>query len=118
MPTSVLIVDDDPAFGLAAAEMLADRGYCVLARVTTAAEALAKCEQLDPDAVLLDVRLPDGDGVTLAQRLRAGSDRLRILLMSTDRKAVSPASVSQSGATGFVPKSELALRDLDDFLKP
>jgi CheY-like chemotaxis protein len=118
MPTSVLIVDDDLVFGRAAAEMLADRGYCVLAHVTTAAEALAKCKKLDPDAVLLDVRLPDGDGVTLAERLRAGLDRPRILLTSTDRKAVSPASLSQSGAAGFVPKAELALCDLDDFLKP
>ena len=70
MEISVLIVDDDHDFGRAAAELLADRGYRVLGQATTAAEALARCDQLDPDAVLLDVGLPDGDGVTLAQKLK------------------------------------------------
>ena len=47
-----------------------------------------------PDAVLLDVRLPDGDGVTLAETLRARPDRPRVLLTSTDRQAVSPDAVA------------------------
>jgi DNA-binding NarL/FixJ family response regulator len=113
----VLIVDDDCGFGRAAAEMLAGRGYCVLGHATTAVAALALCDRLDPDAVLLDVRLPDGDGVTLAEKLRARSGRPRILLTSTDRKAVSPGPLRQSGASGFIPKAELARSDLDHFLK-
>ena len=62
----------------------------------------------DAHAVLLDVRLPDANGVTLAQRLRAASDRPSILLTSTDRKAVGPAIVQLCGASGFVPKTELS----------
>ena len=115
--TSVLIVDDDCGFGRVAAEMLAARGYCVLGQATTAVTALALCDQLDPDAVLLDVKLPDGDGVTLAEKLRARPRRPRVLLTSTDRKAVSPAPLRQSGASGFIPKTELARSDLDHFLK-
>jgi DNA-binding NarL/FixJ family response regulator len=113
----VLIVDDDCGFGRAAAEMLADRGYWVLGQATTAVGALALCDQLNPDAVLLDVRLPDGDGVTLAEKLRARSGRPRVLLMSTDRNAVPPGPLRQSGASGFIPKTELACSDLDQFLK-
>jgi DNA-binding NarL/FixJ family response regulator len=115
--TSVLIVDDDCGFGRAAAEMLGGRGYCVLGQATTAATALALCDQLDPDAVLLDVGLPDGDGVTLAEKLRARSGRLRVLLTSTDREAVSTGLLRQSGASGFIPKTDLARSDLDRFLK-
>lgn len=114
--TSVLIVDDDRGFGRAATEMLADRGYRVLGQATTVAEALASCDQLGPDAVLLDVRLPDGDGVSLAETLRARPDRPRVLLTSTDRQAVSPALLRHSGANGFLPKAELACSDLDSFL--
>lgn len=117
METSILIVDDDDDFGRAAAEMLADRGYRVLGQATTVAEALASCDQLDPDAMLLDVRLPDGDGVALAQELDARGHRPRILLTSSDRKAVSAECVRQSGASGFIPKSGLAGCDLDRFLR-
>ena len=115
--TSVLIVDDDRGFGRAAAEMLADRGYRVLGQATTALAALARCEHLAPDAVLLDVRLPDGSGVALAQTLRARPDRPRVLLTSSDRRAVLPEPLRQSGASGFIPKTELARTDLDGFLK-
>jgi DNA-binding NarL/FixJ family response regulator len=115
--TTVLIVDDDPGFGRAAAEMLAARGYRVVGQATTADEAVQECGRLRPDAVLLDVRLPDGDGVTLAETLRAARDQLNILLTSTDSGAVAPERLRQSAANGFVPKAQLARTNLDTFFK-
>jgi len=115
--TTVLLVDDDLEFGKVAADLLEDRGYRVVGHAATANEAVDLCDRLDPDAVLLDVRLPDANGVTLAKRLRAASDRPSILLTSTDRKAVGPAVVQLCGASGFVPKTELARTDLDAFLR-
>ena len=115
--TTVLVVDDDLEFGKVAADLLADRGYQVVGHAATADAAVAMCDRLDPDAVLLDVRLPDAHGVTLAKRLRAASDRPSILLTSTDRMAVGPAVVQLCGARGFVPKTELARTDLDGFLR-
>jgi two-component system response regulator DevR len=115
--TSILIVDDDLGFGRAATEMLADRGYRVLAQATSAAEAVTQCDLLAPDAVLLDVRLPDGDGLFLAEKLQTRPHGPRILLTSTDRQAVSPESLRLSGASGFIPKVELADCDLDHFLR-
>ena len=113
--TSVLIVDDDPGFGRAAAEMLADRGYRVLGQATTVAEALASCDELGPDAVLLDVRLPDGDGVSLAEMLRARPDRPRVLLTSTDRQAVSPALLATVAQTAFSPRPSSPTATWTDF---
>lgn len=112
----VLIVDDDLEFGRVAADLLTDRGYDVVGQATTAKEAVAVCDRLQPDAVLLDVRLPDVNGVRLAARLREVSDRLNILLTSTDRDAVAPSQVQRCGASGFVPKTKLAHSDLDSFL--
>jgi DNA-binding NarL/FixJ family response regulator len=114
---SVLIVDDDRGFGRAAAEILAGRGYLVLGHATTAVAALAKCEHLRPEAVLVDVRLPDANGVILAQRLRERPDRPAVLLTSSDRRAVLAEPLRASGASGFVPKTELARSDLDSFLR-
>jgi CheY-like chemotaxis protein len=116
--TTVLIVDDDPGFGRVAAEMLAARGYQVVGQATNADEAVSECGRLCPDAVLLDVSLPDGDGVTLAERLRAMCDRLNILLTSTDPNAIGPERLAHSAAGGFVPKPQLARTNLDRFLKP
>ena len=115
--TTVPVVDDDFEFAKVAADLLADCGYQVVGHAATANEAVAMCDRLDPDAVLLDVRLPDANGVSLAKRLRAASDRPSILLTSTDRKAVGPAVVQLCGASGFVPKTELARTDLDAFLR-
>ena len=117
MEISVLIVDDDDDFGRAAAELLADRGYRVLGQATTAAEALARCDELDPDAVLLDVGLPDGDGVALAQKLTRARIGRGSCSPRSDRKAVSPERVRQSGASGFIPKAHLVRCDLDRFLR-
>jgi DNA-binding NarL/FixJ family response regulator len=115
--TTVLIVDDDPGFGRVAAEMLAVRGYRVVGHATTADEAVQECGRLRPDAVLLDVRLPDGNGVTLAETLRAARDRLNILLTSTDRDAVAPERLQHSAASGFVPKPQLSRTNLETFFK-
>jgi DNA-binding NarL/FixJ family response regulator len=116
-PTTVLIVDDDPAFALLAASLLSDRGYRVLGSAATAEEALAEFKRLDPDAVLIDVRLPDRNGVNLATELCAGPGRTSVLLTSTDGSSVTAETVRRSGANGFVPKSHLIRTDLDKFLR-
>lgn len=115
--TTVLVVDDDLEFGRLVTDLLTDRGYRVVGQATTAGEAIAECDRLDPDAVLLDVRLPDGNGLVLAKRLCAGSGRPNVLLTSTDRMAVRPEQLEKSAATGFVPKTQLARTDLEPFLK-
>jgi DNA-binding NarL/FixJ family response regulator len=110
--TTILIVDDDPGFGRAATELLTARGYRVVGHAGTAREAVEQCRRLCPDGVLLDVRLPDGDGVALAGTLRAAAAGLRILLTSSDPNAVAPDRLRRSAASGFVPKLALTQADL------
>jgi DNA-binding NarL/FixJ family response regulator len=62
MESTVLIVDDDPQFRRAAAELLAARGYRVVGAAGSAAEGLALASALRPEAVLLDVNLPAATG--------------------------------------------------------
>jgi DNA-binding NarL/FixJ family response regulator len=113
--TTILVVDDDLSFLRAAKELLAERGYRVVGQATTAREAVTECDRLRPDAVLLDIRLPDGNGVALIETLRAGPSPPQILLTSTDAGILSPEQVRRSGASGFIPKSRLARSDLDVF---
>ena len=69
-----------------------------------------------PDAVLVDIRLPDGDGFELAAALTRADPELAVLLASADRETPSPARVQASGARGFVLKTRLAATDLEQFL--
>jgi DNA-binding NarL/FixJ family response regulator len=112
-----MIVDDDPGFGRVASEMLTARGYTVVGQAMTAEEAVQECTRLGPDAVLLDVRLPDGNGLTLAETLHGARGHLAILLTSTDPQAIAPALLQHSAACGFVAKADLARTDLDRFLR-
>ena len=115
--TTVMIVDDDPGFGSVASELLTARGYTVVGQVMTAEAAVRECTRLGPDAVLLDVQLPDGNGFRLAESLQGARDQLAILLTSTDPQAIAPALLKRSAARGFIAKAELARTDLDRFLR-
>jgi DNA-binding NarL/FixJ family response regulator len=116
MPIRVLLVDDDDAFRRAAAEVLAERGYEVVGQARTLAEARAAVGRLQPDALLLDVNLPDGNGVALATELTRDGGAPRVLLTSTDSAAVTQRLIERSGAVGFVAKPDLMAVDLGSYL--
>ena len=115
MVRTVLIVDDDPSFREAARIVLAARGFRVVGEAEGAAEGLALAGRVRPDAVLLDVYLPDGDGVAVAERLSA-TGGCRVVLTSGDRDAVPDRLVTSCGADGFVSKENLAGPALTTYL--
>jgi DNA-binding NarL/FixJ family response regulator len=105
MAGEVLVVDDDPMFLSLARRMLMDAGVPVAGTAATVAEGLAAARELEPVAVLVDVELPDGNGIDLARELAALPWRPRIVLTSTDRDAVSGPEAD--GTATFVPKEDL-----------
>jgi CheY-like chemotaxis protein len=107
MTRSVLIVDDDPAFRALASRMLGSFGLRVVAEATSVAEALSAAEATKPDAALVDVDLPDGNGISLAHDLTALPWRPRIVLTSVNRMAAAPDDVRRSGALAFIHKADL-----------
>jgi DNA-binding NarL/FixJ family response regulator len=116
MSGSVLVVDDDPAFRRLAHVLLGAFGLAVAGEAASAAAAIAAAGALKPDAVLVDVGLPDGDGVALAGQLAALPWRPRVVLTSSDAEAASHREVRHSGAQAFVPKEELPNAALDRLL--
>jgi DNA-binding NarL/FixJ family response regulator len=107
MPATVLLVDDDPDFRELARTMLTAAGLFVVAEAATVAAALVAARDHRPDSALVDVGLPDGDGMTLARALTALPHPPRIILTSSDVDAAEPDVVSRCGAAGFVPKADL-----------
>ena len=116
MAPSVLVVDDDPVFRDLARRVLAADGLTVVAEAESVASAIDVAHAMRPDAVLVDVGLPDGDGITLARRLASLPWRPRIVLTSTDADAASAEDLRRSGAGAFVAKHELPNAPLDRLL--
>jgi CheY-like chemotaxis protein len=116
MKGSVLVVDDDPAFRRLAQRVLEAFGFAVAGEAGTAAAAITVAGALRPDAVLVDVGLPDSDGIALARELTALPWRPRVVLTSSNAEAATASEVRSSGAEAFVPKNELPSAALDDLL--
>jgi DNA-binding NarL/FixJ family response regulator len=113
-PPRVLIVDDQPSFRRLARELLERRGYSVVGEADSAAAAVDAAERLAPDAVLLDVRLGDGNGFEVSDALTRASPAHAVLLVSNNDYC-DCHRVKDSGARGFVLKSRLAATDLAEF---
>jgi DNA-binding NarL/FixJ family response regulator len=109
MSRSVLIVDDDPTFLFLATRILTQAGLEVVATADDAAGAVGAARATQPDAALVDVGLPDREGVDLAYELAALPWRPRVVLTSTDSDAGYAIEVPDGQPKlPFIPKDELA----------
>src|SRR5262249_33324485 len=95
----VLIVEDDP--GIAGS---LDRGLCRAGYLTATAATVAAARAADPhDVVLLDLGLPDGDGVELCAELRARSDAA-ILVITARGEEPDRVAALDAGADDYIVK--------------
>jgi DNA-binding NarL/FixJ family response regulator len=103
-PVRVLVVDDQAVVRNAARTLLeATPDFDAVGEASSGVEALVAIEELDPDLVLLDVRLPDMDGIETAERIRAANRKPVVVLMSSDGRA-APSTAS---AAAFIHKERL-----------
>ena len=114
-PVRVLVVDDSAPFRRAACELLARRGYVVVGEAETAETAIEATERLAPDAILLDVHLPDACGFELAAFLIDFRPGVAVLLTSADDALAFDRRAGVSGARGLVLKRCLATAPLGLF---
>jgi DNA-binding NarL/FixJ family response regulator len=88
--------------------MLEAGGFEVAGEAGDAASARRAVRELAPDVVLLDVQLPDGDGVALASELTANGKPPEIVLCSSRSADELGPALDRSGARGFLTKDELS----------
>jgi DNA-binding NarL/FixJ family response regulator len=102
---TVVLVDDHEIVRRGVRDLLElEPDLEVVGEAGTAAEAMARIPALRPDVAVLDVRLPDGDGVTLCRDLRSALPGLRVLMLTSfaDDDALYDAILA--GADGYVLK--------------
>lgn len=108
MPSTVLIVDDHAGFRRAARALLEAEGYVVIAESATGGDALEAADRVQPTLVLLDVGLPDIDGIRVAALLTAADCGRAVVLTSSRDAADYQPLLEGCGARGFIPKDELS----------
>ena len=104
-PVKVFLLDDHEIVRRGVRDMLEAEGDIeVIGEAGTAASALARIPALRPDVAVLDVRLPDGDGVTVCREIRSRMPEVACLMLTSfgDDEALFDAIMA--GAAGYVLK--------------
>jgi len=99
----ILVVEDHKDLALGLRINLEERGYQVHV-AHTIADGLARLRQLRPDLVILDLSLPDGDGLDLMRRLRAAGDATLILVLTAKSRQDAKILGLRGGADDYVTK--------------
>lgn len=102
MPRSVLVVDDEPHIRRVLRGYLEADGYEV-AEAATGSHAVALAQSLRPDLVLLDIRLPDIDGLEVLRRIRGFSD-VYVVLVTARSEEVDKLVGLAAGADDYITK--------------
>jgi two-component system, NarL family, response regulator DevR len=101
----VFLLDDHEIVRRGVAELLdGEPDLAVVGEASTAAEALARVPAVRPDVAVLDVRLPDGDGVTVCRELRSRLPDLRCLMLTSFSDDEALFDAVMAGASGYVLK--------------
>lgn len=107
---TLLIVDDHADFRTFARALLEADGFTVVGEAADGAAAVAAVDDLRPQIVLLDIALPDLDGLAVAELLAAAADPPVVVLVSSRDPSAYGPRLTRAAAVGFLPKAELSGR--------
>jgi DNA-binding NarL/FixJ family response regulator len=103
--TRVLIADDDDLMRAGLAELLAaDHTIEVVGQAATGREAVEQVRRLSPDVVLMDVRMPDLDGIAATRELSQAAPASKVLVLTTFEQDDYVFGALRAGASGFLLK--------------
>jgi len=106
MPIRIAIVDDHTLVRNALSELLStESDIAVVASVGTAGDALRAIESDPPDVVLLDIALPDANGLNLIGRIRHHDPAIRVLVLTMHSESEYALAARERGASGLIAKS-------------
>jgi DNA-binding NarL/FixJ family response regulator len=106
MTERILIVDDHPLTRDALAGLLAQNGFDVVGQAGSGEEAITKAAELKPDLVLLDLSMPEMDGLTALPRVLAAAPDAEVVVLTASEDEHNLLGAIRGGAAGYLLKSE------------
>ena len=104
MSIRVLVADDHEVVRSGLASLLKDSEIDIVAEASNGNEAADKTAEHQPDVVLLDIRMPDGDGLSALERIRTETPESRVVMLSTYDNPTYVARSVALGASDYVLK--------------
>lgn len=114
---TILVVDDHPLFREGVVSLLSKKkGYEVVGEALRAEEGIQKARELKPDLVIMDISLPDMNGIDATSRIRTSLPETKVVILSMHSKIEFITDAFKAGASGYVTKdsaSEKLIRCLE-----
>jgi len=104
LSTRILLVDDDDYLRSVLSSQLRNKGVMAFAEASRASEAFDQIETFDPDLILLDMELPDGNGLDICQRLRAHGFQKPIIMLTGQMDEEDIVKGLDEGASDHIAK--------------
>ncbi len=99
-----MVVDDNDGFRESLVALLATGGHQIVGEATNGRQALEMIETLDPDVVLMDIRMPVMDGIEATRRLKASRPLLGVVALTAQEDDTIVREMLVAGASGYVLK--------------
>ncbi len=110
----IMIVDDHALVRHGLAQLISDESDLdVCAQATSVEEGLQILEEANPDLVVIDISLKDGNGIDLIKRIRAKDDNVKMLVSSMHDETLFAERALHAGAQGYINKQEATEKVVD-----
>ena len=117
-PLRILLAEDDDRLAdLVGTILNGDGRFIVLGRATTGDDAVALCEEHEPDIVLMDIGMPGRDGIAATRAIHARDPGQHVVIYTGSDEYGDVARAEDAGAVGYLHKDALTSPDLADALQ-
>ena len=113
MAKNILVVDDAAFMRMMIKDILTKNGYNVVGEAENGAKAMEKYNELKPNLVLMDITMPEVDGIQALKNIKAADANAKIIMCSAMGQQAMVIEAIQSGAKDFIVKPFQADRVLE-----